>query len=176
MPTLTELQSSSVEKGEPAALQSSSVEKGEPAALHQSGLYGKVTRRKPLFSKRHITVRLEFARTHLMTLGPWDSLVWWNQDWTLWPECQVSRLEETWNHPYGDAWWRQHHAVFFSTMDWETPQDPGNDELIKVQTVCNVIPKNARGCNLCQSLVSTKYWIKGLNTYVNVIFQFLKNV
>ena len=25
-------------------------------------------------------------------------LVWWNQDWTLWPECQVSYLEET-RHP-----------------------------------------------------------------------------
>jgi hypothetical protein len=22
-----------------------------------------------------------------------DSLVWWNQDWTPRPECQVSRLE-----------------------------------------------------------------------------------
>jgi hypothetical protein len=40
---------------------------------------------------------------------------------TLWPECQVSCLEETWRHPYG-AWWWQHHDVemFFSGRDWET--------------------------------------------------------
>jgi hypothetical protein len=23
----------------------------------------------------------------------------------------VSHLEETWHHPYGEAWWWQHHAV-----------------------------------------------------------------
>jgi hypothetical protein len=28
-----------------------------------------------------------------------------------WPECQASRLEQTWHHPYGEAWWWQHHAV-----------------------------------------------------------------
>ena len=28
-----------------------------------------------------------------------------------WPECQASLLEETWHHPYGIAWWWQHHAV-----------------------------------------------------------------
>ena len=44
--------------------------------------------------------------------------------------AKVSRLEETWHHPYGEAWWRQHHAVgmFFSGRDWETSQDRGNDE------------------------------------------------
>ena len=31
----------------------------------------------------------------------------------------VKRLEETWHHPYGEAWWWQHHAVgmFFSGRD-----------------------------------------------------------
>ena len=44
-------------------------EMGEPsrrttisAALHQSGLYGRVARRKPLLSKRHMTACLEFVR------------------------------------------------------------------------------------------------------------------
>uniref|UniRef100_A0AAZ3PCE9 Transposase Tc1-like domain-containing protein n=1 Tax=Oncorhynchus tshawytscha TaxID=74940 RepID=A0AAZ3PCE9_ONCTS len=35
------------------------------AALHQSGLYGRVARRKPLLSKRHMTACLEFAKRHL---------------------------------------------------------------------------------------------------------------
>ena len=45
--TLTELQSSSVEMGEPSRRTTNS------AALHQSGLYGRVARRKSLLSKRH---------------------------------------------------------------------------------------------------------------------------
>ncbi len=35
------------------------------AALHQSGLYGRVARRKPLLSARHVKARMEFAKKHL---------------------------------------------------------------------------------------------------------------
>ena len=49
--TLTELQSSYVEMGEPSRRTTIS------AALHQSGLYGRVARRKPLLSK--------FAKCHI---------------------------------------------------------------------------------------------------------------
>ena len=49
MVTLTELQSSSVAMEEPSRKITIS------AALYQSGLYGRVARRKPLLSKRHIT-------------------------------------------------------------------------------------------------------------------------
>ncbi len=35
------------------------------AALHQSGLYGRVVRRKPLLSARHMKARMEFAKKHL---------------------------------------------------------------------------------------------------------------
>jgi hypothetical protein len=59
MVTLTELQSFSVEMGEPSRRITIS------AALHQSGLYGRVARRKPLLSKMHMTARLEFAQRHL---------------------------------------------------------------------------------------------------------------
>uniref|UniRef100_A0AAZ3PXC3 Transposase n=1 Tax=Oncorhynchus tshawytscha TaxID=74940 RepID=A0AAZ3PXC3_ONCTS len=52
MVTLTELQSSSVEMGEPSRRTTTS------AGLYQSGLYGRVARRKPLFSKRHMTACL----------------------------------------------------------------------------------------------------------------------
>ena len=51
MVTLTELQSSSVEMGEPTTRTTIS------AALHQSGLYGRVARQKPLLSKRHMTAK-----------------------------------------------------------------------------------------------------------------------
>ena len=59
MVALTELQSSTVEMGEPCRKTTIS------AALPQSGLYSKVARRKPLLSKRHITAHLEFAKRHL---------------------------------------------------------------------------------------------------------------
>jgi hypothetical protein len=59
MVTLTELLNSSVEMGEPSRLTTIS------AALHQSGLYGRVDRRKPLLSKMHVTAHLEFAKRHL---------------------------------------------------------------------------------------------------------------
>ena len=59
MVTLTELQSSSVEMGEPSRRTYIS------AALYQSGLYDRVARLKPLLSKRHMTARLEFAKSHL---------------------------------------------------------------------------------------------------------------
>ncbi|KAK3564277.1 hypothetical protein QTP86_011998 [Hemibagrus guttatus] len=57
--TLNELQHLSVERGEPSRRTTIS------AALHQSGLYGRVARRKPLLSKRHMTACLEFAKRHL---------------------------------------------------------------------------------------------------------------
>jgi hypothetical protein len=59
MVTLTEVQSSSVGMGEPSRRTTISV------ALHQSGLYGRVARRKPLLSKRHMTVHLEFVKRDL---------------------------------------------------------------------------------------------------------------
>ncbi|KAG2459283.1 TC1A transposase, partial [Polypterus senegalus] len=56
MVTLSELQRSSVERGEPSRRTTIS------AAIHQSGLYGRVARRKPLLSKRHMAACLEFAK------------------------------------------------------------------------------------------------------------------
>jgi hypothetical protein len=57
--TLTELQSFSVEMGEPSKRTTIN------AALHQSGLCGTVARWKPLLCKRHMTARLEFAKRNL---------------------------------------------------------------------------------------------------------------
>ena len=66
-----------------------------------------------------------------------DSLVWWNQDWTPWPECQVSSLEENWHHPYGEVWCWQHHSVgmLCSVKDWETSQDREKDNRAKCREI-----------------------------------------
>ncbi len=42
------------------------------AALHQSGLYGRVARRKPLLSARHMKARMEFAKKNT-----WRTPRWW---------------------------------------------------------------------------------------------------
>jgi hypothetical protein len=112
MVTLTELQSSSVEMGKTSRRTTIS------ATLHQSGLYGKVARRKPFLSKRHMTARLELPKRHLKDFQTMSNKMLWSDETKieLWPECQPSHQEEIWHHPYGDAWWWQHHAVgmFFS--------------------------------------------------------------
>jgi hypothetical protein len=70
---MTELQSSSVEVGEPSTWATIS------AALHQ-GLYGRVARRKPLLSKRHMTARLEFAKRYLKDSQIMRNKILWSDE------------------------------------------------------------------------------------------------
>uniref|UniRef100_A0AAZ3R014 Transposase Tc1-like domain-containing protein n=1 Tax=Oncorhynchus tshawytscha TaxID=74940 RepID=A0AAZ3R014_ONCTS len=74
MVTLTELQSSSVEMGKPSRRKTTS------AALHQSGLYGRVARRKPLLSKRPMTARLEFSKRHLKDFRTMRNKILWSDE------------------------------------------------------------------------------------------------
>ena len=88
MVTLIELQNSSVEMGEP--LRRTTIF----AALHQSGLYGRVARRKPLLSKRHMTALLEFGKRHLKTQTKRNKILW-SDETKIQLFGQASRLEET---------------------------------------------------------------------------------
>ena len=74
MVTLTDLQSSSVEMEEPSRRTTIS------AALHQSGLYGRVARRKPLFSKIHMTACLEFDKRHLKDSQTMRNQILWSDE------------------------------------------------------------------------------------------------
>ena len=74
MVTLTELQSSSVDMGEPSRRTTIS------AALHQSGLYGRVARRKSLLSKRNMTACLEFAKRHLKDSQTVRNKILWSDE------------------------------------------------------------------------------------------------
>jgi hypothetical protein len=105
MVTLTELQSSSVEMGEPSRRTTIF------GALHQSGLYGKVARRKPILSKRQMTASLEFAKRHLKDSQTMRNKIHWSDETKI--ELfglNVSHVEETRHrsspgqyHPYGEA-------------------------------------------------------------------------
>ena len=59
MVTLAELQRSCVEMGETSRRTTIT------ATLHQSGLYGRVARRKPFLTKSHMTACWEFAKGHM---------------------------------------------------------------------------------------------------------------
>ncbi|KAK3550424.1 hypothetical protein QTP86_025155 [Hemibagrus guttatus] len=72
MVTLKELQHFSAERGEPSRRTTIS------AALHQSGLFGRVTRWKPLLSKRHMTAHLEFAKRHLKNIQTMRNKILWS--------------------------------------------------------------------------------------------------
>jgi hypothetical protein len=48
------------------------------AALHQSALYGRVTRRKPLLNKNHMTAHLEFAKRHLKDSQTMKNKILWS--------------------------------------------------------------------------------------------------
>jgi hypothetical protein len=96
-----------------------------------------VARWKPLLSKRHMTARLEFAKRHRKDSQTMRNSILWSDEtkielFALNNKCHVWR--KTWHHPYGKAWWWQHHAVgmFFIGRDWETCQDRVKDEWRKV--------------------------------------------
>ncbi|KAG2461527.1 TCB1 transposase, partial [Polypterus senegalus] len=74
MVTLSEHQRSSVEKGEISRRTTIS------AAIHQSGLYGRVARRKPLLSKRHMAARLEFTKRHLKDSQIMRNKILWSDE------------------------------------------------------------------------------------------------
>ncbi|KAG2455796.1 TCB1 transposase, partial [Polypterus senegalus] len=74
MVTLSDLQRSSVERGEPSRRTTTS------AAIHQSGLYGRVARRKPLLSKSHMVARLEFAKRHLKDSWTMRNKILWSDE------------------------------------------------------------------------------------------------
>ncbi|MPV02323.1 IS630 family transposase [Escherichia coli] len=74
MVTLTELQRCSMKRGEPSRRTTIS------AALHKSGLFGRVARRKPLLSKKHMTARLEFAKKHLKDSQTMRNKILWSDE------------------------------------------------------------------------------------------------
>ena len=87
----------------------------------QSGLYGRVARWKPLLSKRHMTSQKQ------------DYIVWWNQDWALWPSG--GNLVMSGANLASSLRWSKVVAegMFFSGRDCETSQDRWKDVWSKVQ-------------------------------------------
>ncbi|KAG2462615.1 TCB1 transposase, partial [Polypterus senegalus] len=92
MVTLSELQRSSVERGEPSRRTTIS------AAIHQSGLYGRVARRKPLLSKRQMAARLEFAKRHLKDSQTMRNKIIWSDETKI-ELFSVNARHHVWRKP-----------------------------------------------------------------------------
>ncbi len=111
------------------------------AALHQSGLYGRVARRKPLLSARHMKARMEFAKKHLKDSKMVTNKILWSDEtkielFGLNSKRYVWRKPGTAHQPVqyspnSEAWWWQHHAVgvFFQLQ--------GQDELVAIEGKMN---------------------------------------
>ncbi len=114
------------------------------AALHQLGLYGRVARRKPLLSARHMKACMEFAKKHLKDSKMVTNKIIWSDEtkielFGLKSKRYVWRKPGTAHHlsqysPNSEAWWWQHHAVgvFFSCRDRTTGCNRGKDEFGQV--------------------------------------------
>ena len=101
MTTLTELQSSLAEMGEPAKRTTIS------AALPKSRLYGRVVRQKPCLRKRAhdtMTARLEFAKRHVKVSESMRQKILWSDEmkielFGLNAKCYVWWKLSTAHHP-----------------------------------------------------------------------------
>ncbi len=108
------------------------------AALHQSGLYGRVARRKPLLFS-------SLLKKHLKDSKMVTNKILWSDEtkielFGLNSKRYVWRKPGTAHHmsntvPSSEAWWWQHHAVgvFFSCRDRTTGCNRGKDECGQVQ-------------------------------------------
>ncbi|KAG2456454.1 TCB1 transposase, partial [Polypterus senegalus] len=92
MVTLSELQRSSVERGEPSRRTTIS------AAIHSLGLYGRVARRKPLLSKRHMATHLEFAKRHLKDSQTMSNKILWSDETKI-ELFRVNARRHVWRKP-----------------------------------------------------------------------------
>ncbi|KAG2468920.1 TCB1 transposase, partial [Polypterus senegalus] len=133
MVTLSELQRSSVERGEPSRRTTIS------AAIHQSDLYGRVARRKPLLSKRHMAVHLEFAKRHLKDSQTMRNKILWSDETKIElfgvnARCHIWRKPGTAHHQANTIPTVKHVKYGGgSIMLWGCVASAGTGNLVKVE-------------------------------------------
>ena len=132
--TLTELQSSLVEMGEPARRPTVS------AALHKSKLYGRVARQKPRLRIRHMTAHLEFAKRHVKGSESMRQNVLWSDETKiellgLNAKCDIWQKPSTANHPSNTIPFMNHGGG--SIMLWGCFSVAGTGSLIRTEGTMN---------------------------------------
>ncbi|KAG2459808.1 TC1A transposase, partial [Polypterus senegalus] len=129
MVTLSELQRSSVER---ELSRSTTIS----AAIHQSDLYGRVARRKPLLSKRHMAARLEFAKRHLKNSQTMRNKILWSDETKIElfgvnARCHVWRKPGTAHHQANNIPTVKHGGG--SIMPWGCFSVVGNGRLVRIK-------------------------------------------
>ncbi|KAG2456784.1 TCB1 transposase, partial [Polypterus senegalus] len=154
MVTLSELQRSSVERGEPSRRTTIS------AAIHQSSLYGRVARRKPLLSKRHMAARLEFAKRHLKDSQTMRNKILWSDETKI-ELFGVNARRHVWRKP-GTA---HHQANTIPTvkhgggsiMLWGCFSAAGTGRLVRIKgKMTAAMYRDILGENLLQSALDLR--------------------
>ncbi|KAG2461570.1 TCB1 transposase, partial [Polypterus senegalus] len=131
MVTLSEIQWSSVERGEPSRRTTIF------AAIHKSGLYGRVARRKPLLSKRHMAARLEFAKRHRKDSQTMRNKIRWSDE-TKVELFGVNARRHVWRKP-GTAHYQANtiptvkHGGGGSIMLWGCFSAAGTGRLVRIK-------------------------------------------
>ncbi|KAG2468483.1 TC1A transposase, partial [Polypterus senegalus] len=130
MVTLSELQRSSVERGEPSRRTTIS------AAIPQSGLYGRVARRKPLLSKRHMAAHLEFVKRHLKYSQTMRNKILWSDETKIElfgvnARCQIWRKPGTAHHQANTIRTVKHGGD--SIMLWGCFSAAGTGRLVRIK-------------------------------------------
>ncbi|KAG2466509.1 TCB1 transposase, partial [Polypterus senegalus] len=156
MVTLSELQRSSVERGEPSRRTTIS------AAIHQSGVYGRMARLKPLLSKRHMAAHLEFAKRHLKDSQTMRNKILWSDETKI-ELFGVNARRHIWRKP-GTA---HHQANTIPTvkhgggsiMLWGCFSAAGTGRLVRINgKMTAVMYRDILDENLLQSALDRRLW------------------
>ncbi|KAG2467141.1 TC1A transposase, partial [Polypterus senegalus] len=130
MVILSQLQRSSVERGESSRRTTIS------AAIHQSGLFGRMARRKPHLSKRHMAACLEFAKKHLKDSQTMRNKILWSDETKIElfgvnARCHVWRKLGTARHQANTIPTVKHGGG--SIMLWECFSVAGTGRLVRIK-------------------------------------------
>ena len=130
--------------------------------LLQSGLYGRVARRKPLLSARHMKGRIEFAKKHMKDSQTMRNKILWSDETILdWPSQSpdLNPIEHLWR----DLKMAVHQRSPSNLTELERIPKSRCEKLVAS------FPRRLMAV-LAQKGASTQYWAKGLNTYDHVMF------
>lgn len=95
--------------------------------LMENNLYGRVSRKVPMLTKKNIRNRILFAKKHLhWPPEKWRNILWTDEtkinlcgtDGKLRPTSQKHGVESEIHKKDGKIWWRKHHGLGMFFLEW----------------------------------------------------------